>query len=72
MTTISVQVPDDVLALIDAAGSDRTEFVLNAVHEAISHRQSIDVEVSRLLLEDVERDLAVSDDFAPATNDGLD
>ena len=75
MTTITLRVPDDVLALIDAeAGNNRTQFMLNAAREAISRRQRerLDAEVSFLLLEDVERDVAIADDFAPTMNDGLD
>ncbi len=75
MTTITLRVPDDVLALIDAeAGNNRTQFMLNAAREAIARRrrERLDAEVSFLLLEDVERDVTIADDFAPAMNDGLD
>ena len=58
MATITLRVPDDVLAMIDAeAGTNRTQFMLNATREAISRRQRerLDTEVSFLLLEDVDR-----------------
>lgn len=75
MATITLRVPDDVLALIDAeAGNNRTQFMLNAAREAIARRRRArtDAEVSRILLEDAERDLAIQRDFAPAMGDGLD
>jgi uncharacterized protein (DUF1778 family) len=75
MATITLRVPDDVLAMIDAeAGTNRTQFMLNATREAISRRQRerLDTEVSFLLLEDVDRDLAITEDFAHTTDDGLD
>jgi uncharacterized protein (DUF1778 family) len=61
--------------MIDAeAGTNRTQFMLNATREAISRRQRerLDTEVSFLLLEDVDRDLAITEDFAHTTDDGLD
>ena len=74
MATITLRVPDDILAMIDEeAGSNRTQFMLNAAREAISRRQRerLDSEVSFLLLEDVERDRAIADDFAVTMSDGL-
>jgi uncharacterized protein (DUF1778 family) len=75
MATITLRVPDDILAMIDAeAGSNRTQFMLNAAREAISRRQRerLDAEVSFLLLEDVDRDMAIAHDFAPTISDGID
>jgi uncharacterized protein (DUF1778 family) len=75
MATITLRVPDDVLDLIDAeAGDNRTQFMLNAACEVIARRQRerTDAEVSRILLEDVERDLAILSDFEPTMGDGLD
>ena len=75
MATITLRVPDEVLAMIDAeAGDNRTQFMLNAAREAIRLRQRerVDVEVSRILLDDVERDLAIARDFESTIGDGLD
>jgi uncharacterized protein (DUF1778 family) len=75
MATITLRVPDEVLAMIDAeAGDNRTQFMLNAAREAIRLRQRerVDAEVSRILLDDVERDLAIVRDFDSTMGDGLD
>jgi uncharacterized protein (DUF1778 family) len=75
VATITLRVPDDVLAMIDAeAGDNRTQFMLNAAREAIRRRQRerTDAEVSRILLEDVERDVAIARDFESTLADGLD
>jgi len=75
MATITLRVPDDVLAAIDAeAGDNRTQFMLNAAREAIRLRQRerVDAEVSRILLDDVERDLAIVRDFESTVADGID
>jgi uncharacterized protein (DUF1778 family) len=75
MATITLRVPDEVLAMIDAeAGDNRTQFMLNAAREAIRIRQRerVDAEVSRILLDDVDRDLAIAQDFESTMADGLD
>ena len=74
MRTITLRVPDDVLALIEAeAGDDRTQFMLHAALEAVRlrKRERTDAEVSRLLLEDAERDLTIARDFALTVADGV-
>jgi len=75
MATITLRVPDDVLAAIDEeAGNNRTQFMLNAAREAIRlrRRERVDAEVSRILLDDVERDLEIARDFESTLADGLD
>ena len=69
MTTITLRVSDDDLALIDAeAGDNRTQFILNAARKTVRlrrrQRRRLDAEVSRILLEDAERDLTVMRGFA--------
>jgi uncharacterized protein (DUF1778 family) len=75
MATITLRIPDEVLAMIDAeAGDNRTQFMLNAAREAVRLRQRerVDAEVSRILLDDVDRDLAIARDFESTMADGLD
>ena len=69
MTTITLRVSDDDLALIDAeAGDNRTQFIRNAARKTVRlrrrQRRRLDAEVSRILLEDAERDLTVMRGFA--------
>jgi uncharacterized protein (DUF1778 family) len=74
MAVITLRIPDEELALIDAeAGGNRTQFMLTAAHEAAERlrRARFDAEISGILLEDVERDLAINDDFSAAMSDGL-
>jgi len=74
MAIITLRVPDEELALIDAeAGGNRTRFMLMAAHETARRlrRARFDAEVSRILLEDVERDQAISDEFSVTLSDGL-
>lgn len=74
MATITLRVPDDELAAIDAeAGDNRTQFMLAAAREAVQRRrrERLDAEVSRILLDDAERDVAILKDFAPTMSDGL-
>lgn len=74
MATITLRVPDDELAAIDAeAGDNRTQFMLAAARDAVQRRrrERLDAEVSRILLDDAERDLAIVTDFGPTMSDGL-
>jgi uncharacterized protein (DUF1778 family) len=74
MAVITLRIPDEELALIDAeAGGNRTQFMLAAAHEAAERlrRARFDAEIADILLEDVERDLAINDDFSAAMSDGL-
>lgn len=74
MATITIRVPDEDLAAIDAAaGGNRTQFMLAAAREAAQRyqRARLDAEVSRILLEDADRDRAVLDDLSGSMADGL-
>jgi uncharacterized protein (DUF1778 family) len=74
MATITLRVPDEDLSLIDAeAGGNRTHFMLTAAREAARRlrRERLDAEVSRILIEDAERDLAVLAELSQTMADGL-
>ncbi|MDB5094628.1 MAG: hypothetical protein JWO85_2729 [Candidatus Eremiobacteraeota bacterium] len=74
MATITLRIPDEDLSLIDAeAGNNRTQFMLTAAREAALRlrRERLDAEVSRILLEDAERDLAVLAELSDTMADGL-
>lgn len=74
MATITIRVPDEDLAAIDAAaGGNRTQFMLAAALEAAERyqRARLDAEVSRILREDADRDRTVLDDLSGSMADGL-
>jgi len=74
MATITLRIPDEDLALIDSeASSNRTQFMLTAAREAAlrRRRERLDAEVTRILLEDTERDVAILDDLSDTMADGL-
>jgi uncharacterized protein (DUF1778 family) len=74
MAIITLRIPDEDLAFIDSeAGQNRTQFMLAAARELAERRRTarLDAEVSRILLEDAERDLGVLAELAPSMADGL-
>ena len=74
MATITLRVPDDDLALIDAeAAGNRTQFMLAAARAAAlqRRRERLDEEVSRILTEDAETNLELLAELAPSMADGI-
>jgi uncharacterized protein (DUF1778 family) len=74
MATITLRIPDEDLALIDSvAPSNRTQFMLAAAREAAlrRRRERLDAEVTRILLEDAERDIGILDDLSDTMADAL-
>ncbi len=74
MAIVTLRIPDDVLAEIDAeAGNNRTQFILNAAKAAIValKRKRLDEEVGRILVADAAESLAIDDEFAHTLLDGL-
>jgi metal-responsive CopG/Arc/MetJ family transcriptional regulator len=74
MATVTLRIPDDVLAEIDAeAGNNRTQFILNAARAAIVRikRERLDEEVGRILVEDAIENLEINQEFAHTLLDGL-
>ena len=74
MAIITLRVPDEDLALIDAeAGQNRTQFMLTAARELADRRrrERLDAEVSRILIEDAERDLSILAELSSTMADGL-
>ena len=53
-TVVTIHVPDDVLADIDAEAKKRTQFILNATRAALIRlkRERLDEQVGRLQCED--------------------
>jgi hypothetical protein len=74
MATVTLRIPDDVLAEIDAeAGNNRTQFILNAARAAIVRikRERLDEEVGRILVEDAIENLEINQEFAHTLLDGI-
>jgi hypothetical protein len=74
MAKISMVIPDDDLALIDAvAGSNRSAFMLGAAKEAAlrRHRERLDVEIASCLAETADEDRILAAEFAGIAGDGL-
>lgn len=74
MATVTLRIPDDFLAEIDAeAGDNRTQFILNAARAAIKRikRERLDEEVGRLLAEGADESIAIDHEFAHTLLDGL-
>ena len=74
MTKISMVVPDDDLALIDAvAKPNRSAFMLAAAKQAAlrRHRELLDAEIARCLAETADEDRALAKEFAGVAGDGL-
>ncbi len=74
MAIITLRIPDDVLAEINAeAGNNRTQFILNATKAAILalKRERLDAEVGRILVEDAHENLTIDKEFAHTLLDGL-
>jgi metal-responsive CopG/Arc/MetJ family transcriptional regulator len=74
MAAVTLRIPDDVLAEIDAeAGNNRTQFILNATRAAIVRikRERLDEEVGRILVEDAIENLEINQEFAHMLLDGL-
>jgi hypothetical protein len=74
MAKISMVIPDEDLAVIDAVASpNRTAFMLEAAKEAAVRRQRelLDAEVARCLEESAEADRLLATEFAGAAGDGL-
>jgi hypothetical protein len=73
-TVVSLRVPDDELAEIDAeAGENRTQFMLDAVRATIVRlkRERLDAEVGRLLAESADENLAIANEFEQTLSDGI-
>ena len=71
---ISMLIPDEDLALIDAvAVPNRTAFMIKAAKEAALRvqREREDQEIARICTENAERDRALAEEFAAADADGL-
>jgi hypothetical protein len=67
-------VPDADLAAIDqVATPNRTAFMIAAAREAVSrlHRERLDAEIARCLAETASDDVALADEFAGTSADGL-
>jgi hypothetical protein len=67
-------IPDDDLALIDAAAEpNRTAFMLSAAKELAvrRHRERLDEEIARCLAETASEDRALAAEFAGVVGDGL-
>jgi uncharacterized protein (DUF1778 family) len=74
MARISMVVPDEDLALIDAAASsNRTAFMLSAAREAARRvlREREDAELARILEESAEEDRVLLGEFSGTLADGL-
>ncbi|HEY5426081.1 MAG TPA: hypothetical protein VIJ77_05970 [Candidatus Tumulicola sp.] len=74
MAKISMVVPDDDLALIDAvAEPNRSAFMLAAAKQAalLRHRERLDVEIASCLAETADEDRALAAEFAGVAGDGL-
>ena len=73
MAKISMIVPDEDLAAIDAVASpNRTAFMLQAAREAVARlqRQRLNDEIARCLAETAADDVALLDEFAGVAADG--
>lgn len=71
---ISMLIPDDDLALIDAvAEPNRTAFMIRASKEAALRvqREREDAEIARICTESAERDRALAEESAGTAADGL-
>jgi hypothetical protein len=74
MPKISMLIPDDDLALIDAvAGPNRSAFMLAAAKEAAlrRHRERLDMEITNCLAETADEDRVLAAEFAGVAGDGL-
>lgn len=74
MAKISMVIPDEDLAQIDAVASpNRTAFMLQAAKEAAARRQRelLDAEIARCLEETAEDDRLLAIEFAGVVGDGL-
>jgi hypothetical protein len=74
MAKISVVIPDDDLALIDAAaGPNRSAFILEAAKEAALRRLRgrLETQIASCLAETSDEDRALSAEFAGVAGDGL-
>jgi uncharacterized protein (DUF1778 family) len=74
LARISMVIPDEDLALIDAAASpNRTAFMLSAAREAARRvlREREDAELARILDESADEDRALLEEFSGLMADGL-
>jgi hypothetical protein len=74
MARISMLIPDDALAEIDAyADGNRTRFMVSAALARVNElrRALVDAEVEAACLADAERDLRVYREWEPTLGDGL-
>jgi hypothetical protein len=74
MAKISMVIPDDDLALIDAvAEPNRSAFMLAAAKEAAlrRHRELLDTEIASCLAETADEDRTLAAEFAGVAGDGL-
>ena len=75
MAKISMVIPDDLLAKIDAeANGNRTAFMVSAAIEVAkrSHRERIDREIATDVTENADADAQVYSDWECTLADGLD
>jgi hypothetical protein len=74
MATITMRIPDDDLASIDAeAGGNRTQFMLDIVRAELvrRHRERLDEEVGRILAEQADENRAIAREFDATLADGI-
>jgi hypothetical protein len=74
MAKISMVIPDEDLALIDAvAEPNRSAFMLAAAKEAAlrRHRERLDLEIASCLAETADEDTVLAAEFAGVAGDGL-
>jgi metal-responsive CopG/Arc/MetJ family transcriptional regulator len=74
MATVTLRIPDEFLAEIDAeAGNNRTKFILDAAKAAIValKRKRLDEEVGRILVADADENIAIDQEFSHTLRDGL-
>lgn len=73
MPKISMLVAEDDLRLIDSVSTNRTAFMVEAaISEAKRRRRELeDAEITRICLENAQRDREIAAEWAPTLMDGL-
>ena len=74
MARISMVVPDEDLAAIDAVATpNRSAFMLRAAKEAVVRvrRERLDAEIAACLAETADEDVNLADEFSGTSADGL-